>query len=64
MTFYCFNFLVLDAYAIFNLATQFEIEKDLVFEGRIENLFDKQYEHVYGFNTPGVSMYAGFRYQL
>ena len=56
--------LVLDAYAIFNLATQFEIEKDLVFEGRIENLFDKQYEHVYGFNTPGVSMYAGFRYQL
>ena len=56
--------LVLDAYAIFNLATQFEIEKDLVFEGRIENLFDKQYEHVYGFNTPGVSMYAGVRYQL
>lgn len=54
---------VLDEYAIMNLATQFEIDKGLLFEGRIENLFDKEYEHAAGFNTPGLSMYFGFRYQ-
>jgi vitamin B12 transporter len=54
----------LGGYAIYNLATQIQVEKGLTFEGRIENLFDKQYEHVYGFNTPGFGMYAGFRYQL
>lgn len=54
---------VLDQYAIINLATQLEIDTGLLFEGRIENLFNKEYEQAAGFNTPGFSIYFGFRYQ-
>jgi len=58
------NYQTLNSYAIVNLATQFEINKGVVFEGRIENLFDKEYELAYGYNTPGRSGYIGLRYQL
>ncbi len=58
------NYVTLQDYAIVNLATQFEIDKGVVVEGRVENLFDKEYEHAFGFNTPGLSAYLGLRYQL
>jgi outer membrane cobalamin receptor len=31
-------------------------------EGRLENLFDKDYELIEGFNTPGRSVFVSVRY--
>jgi len=33
----------------------------LRFYTRIENLFDVQYEEVFGFGTPGLSFYGGLK---
>ena len=32
--------------------------------GRIENLFDVDYEEIYGFGTPGISAYGGVRFKI
>jgi vitamin B12 transporter len=32
--------------------------------GRIENLFDENYQQISGFGTPGLSAYAGVRLTL
>ncbi|MGD1887254.1 MAG: hypothetical protein ACFB01_09075 [Cohaesibacteraceae bacterium] len=32
--------------------------------GRVENLFDADYEERAGFNTPGLSVFAGIRATL
>ena len=53
----------LSPYAIVNLATQIGMGDGLTLEGRIENLLNKDYQLAYGFNTPGLSMYVGLRYQ-
>ena len=31
---------------------------------RIDNLFDEDYELVYGYNTPGLSVFVGANYKL
>ena len=36
----------------------------LAVTGRVENLFDKEYEEVLGFGTPGVAGYAGVKLQF
>ncbi|HKE47710.1 MAG TPA: TonB-dependent receptor [Rhodanobacteraceae bacterium] len=45
----------LPSYAIVNLRGTWTISADWRLTGRIENLFDKDYELVHGYNTPGVS---------
>jgi len=45
----------LPSYAIVNLRGTWTINADWRLTGRIENLFDKDYELVHGYNTPGVS---------
>ena len=32
--------------------------------GRAENLFDEDYEEVYGFETPGIAAFGGIRVTL
>jgi vitamin B12 transporter len=46
---------VLPSYAIVNLRAQFAIDASWSLSGRIENLFDRNYELVHGYNTPGLS---------
>ncbi|MFA7706419.1 MAG: TonB-dependent receptor, partial [Candidatus Omnitrophota bacterium] len=49
------------AYTIFRMAASYEITKNLQVFGRIENLFDKKYQEVYGYETMGRSFYAGIK---
>ena len=38
--------------------------KNLWMEARVDNLLDEDYELVYGYNTPGLSVYVGVNYKL
>ena len=47
----------LPGYAIVNLRATLTLNADWRLVGRIENLFDRDYELVHGYNTPGLSGY-------
>jgi len=51
----------LDAYTLVNLAGSFDINDNAEIFARIDNLFDAQYQEVYGYGTPGRAAYAGLR---
>jgi len=51
----------LSSYTLVNLATSYQITQNLKLFGRIDNLFDKDYEEVAGYGTAGLSGYAGVR---
>lgn len=53
---------ILDPYHLINLSTRVSITRKLWFEGRLDNLFDEDYELAYGYNTAGRSLYAGVNY--
>lgn len=49
-------------YGLVNLYAAYPVAKDLSVEARIENLFDKEYELAYGYNTPDRAAYIALRY--
>ncbi|WP_225071165.1 TonB-dependent receptor [Desulfuromonas sp. CSMB_57] len=49
----------LGAYTVVNLAIAYDLAKHLRIHGRVENLFDEDYEEVNGFGTPGIAGYVG-----
>lgn len=54
----------LSSYQLVNLSGTYKATKSLSFFGRINNLFDEDYEEVGGYNTPGFSAYAGLKVSL
>ena len=52
---------IVEQYALVNLAARYEINERLAVFGRIDNLFDEEYEEVKGYGTPGFSVYAGVK---
>jgi vitamin B12 transporter len=50
-------------YGLFNLTASRPLGGDWSVLGRINNLFDKQYELVQGYNTPGINLFISLRYQ-
>ena len=46
-----------------NLTARYVLSKEVSIEGRINNLFDKDYETVRGYNTGGFNAFVGVRYQ-
>ncbi len=52
---------ILDAYTLVNLATSYQINDNFKIFGRVDNLFDKDYEEVSGYGTAGLSGYAGIK---
>jgi vitamin B12 transporter len=54
----------LKSYSIVNLAVSYKIFEFLRLYGRVENLFDADYEQVLGYATPGLSGYAGIKISL
>jgi vitamin B12 transporter len=50
-----------DAYILFNLAASYQLSKHIEVFGRIDNLFDREYEAVLGYGTPGRSAYVGIK---
>lgn len=54
----------LDDYQVVDIRASYQFAGGLSLYGRIENLFDEDYEEVPNYNTPGTSAYAGVRYSF
>ena len=50
-------------YGIVNLRTQYKVSDKLTLKGKIENLFDKEYETVRTYNTPSIGIFVSLNYQ-
>ncbi|MGE0767209.1 MAG: TonB-dependent receptor plug domain-containing protein [Hyphomicrobiaceae bacterium] len=51
----------LDDYWLATIAARYELRPGVEIFGRIENLFDVDYQEVYGFQTAGAAAYAGLK---
>ena len=56
--------VTLPDYTVVNLSAQYDVASWLTLTGRIDNLFDKNYEDILGYGTPGFSGYAGIKIKL
>jgi len=48
-------------YAVANLGAAVELARGVTVHGRVQNLFDEQYEEVLGYPAPGRTFYVGVR---
>ena len=53
--------VTLDSYAVVNVGGSFKFNDKLEGYGRIENVFDQEYEEVFGYNTQGRTAFLGVR---
>ena len=53
------DIVTLDSYTLVNLAARLPLGEHLELTGRIENLFDENYQEVSGYGTPGLAGYLG-----
>lgn len=51
----------LKPYTLVNLNAQYKVTDNVAVFGRVENLFDVDYEEVFSFATPGIAGYGGVR---
>lgn len=51
----------LKGYTVVNIGGSYKVNDNLDVFSRIENLFDKDYAEVYGYNTPGVTAFVGVK---
>jgi vitamin B12 transporter len=51
----------LDGYTLVNIGGSYKVSDSVDVFARIENLFDKKYEEIYGYNTPGITGFAGIK---
>lgn len=56
--------VTLDDYVLVSLAGSYKVQPNVELFGRVENLLDADYQEVYGFETAGVSAYAGIKVKL
>ena len=54
----------LDDYSVFDLSATYDLNQQTEVFGRIENLFDEDYEEITGFNTADRAAYLGVRYNF
>ncbi len=54
----------LDGYELVDLRASIDITYELELFGRVENLFDEDYQTVAGYGTPGRGVFAGVRVQM
>ncbi len=52
----------LAGYELVNLFGEYRVERDWTLFARVNNLFDRNYQLVRGFATPGFNVFAGVRY--
>lgn len=51
------------AYWLANLTARYQLAKDVTVHGRIENLFDKNYQTAYGYSQAGRGLFVGVNWQ-
>ena len=55
--------VTLPSYSLLNLTARYNIDKHLKLSTRVDNLFNRSYSEMYGYNTLGRTWYAGLNYQ-
>lgn len=60
---YPYSTVSLSAYQILNLTARYRIDKHLDALGSIGNVFNRNYTEVYGYNTPGRTLFLGLNYR-
>ena len=55
--------VTLPSYQLLNLTARYQIDKHLNVLGSINNLFNRNYSEVYGYNTLGRTLFVGLNYQ-
>lgn len=58
-----FSDQVMGGYGLTNISGRYHLDRNLSLEGRIENLFDKEYELASGFNTQDQAFFLGVSYR-
>lgn len=53
--------VTLDPYTVINVGGSFKFNDNVEAYGRIENLFDEEYQEVFGYNTQGRTAFLGLR---
>lgn len=53
--------VTLEEYTLVDVAASYKLTENAEIYGRVENLFDEQYEEVFSYGTPGRAAYAGLR---
>lgn len=53
--------VTLDPYMLVGVSARYRVAPQLTLLGRIENMFDDEYQEVFGFETEGVSAYLGIK---
>ncbi|UCH65111.1 MAG: TonB-dependent receptor [Ignavibacterium sp.] len=56
--------IIIDSYSLVNFAAHYDVLVFLRIFARVENLFDVEYEEVFGYGTPGLSGFAGIKLTL
>ncbi len=54
----------LDGYEVLDLRAAYEFGENLELYGRVENVFDADYQTVFGYNTPGRGTFVGVRARM
>jgi len=54
--------VTLEDYWLLTAAASYQLQPGVEVYGRVENLLDQHYEEVFGYNTAGISAYAGMRF--
>jgi len=49
---------------VVDLAGEYKLTKSIVLYGRVDNLFDEDYEEVFSYNVLGRSAYVGAKVSL
>ncbi|MDD4928959.1 MAG: TonB-dependent receptor [Gallionella sp.] len=53
----------LHGYELLNLTARYQIDQHLNLSARVDNLFNRNYSEVYGYNTLGRTLFVGLSYQ-
>lgn len=56
-----YSMTTVPGYTLVNLYASYDVYKNVTLFGRLENLFDEQYEEVIGYGTPGRAGYGGVK---
>lgn len=55
--------VILPSYQLVNLTANYQLAPQLSLNGRVDNLFNKDYMQVHGYNTLGRTVFVGLSYQ-
>jgi vitamin B12 transporter len=53
-----------EAYWLANLSARYQVSKNVSLLGRVDNVFDRNYQTTYGYNQPPRGVFAGVNWQM